>query len=166
VAAAAIKARDVGIPLDLQVLVYPVLDSTAGTTYKLRFRDRYPDFAGQPDFGATAFDRIKFIWEQYAQQPAQRTLPYASPMHAVSLHSVAPAVVVTAEHDILRGEAERYVERLRADGVPATLYEFPGQIHGFVQMRGVLSDAHRAMDLIAGSIRDALHHATDPSPKE
>ncbi|WP_432824478.1 alpha/beta hydrolase [Dactylosporangium sp. CA-092794] len=163
VAAAAIRARDAGVPLDLQVLVYPVLDSVAETPYKLRFRDRYAGFAGQPDFGSTAFDRIKYIWEQYVPDPVMRTHPYTSPMRAASLRGVAPAVVVTAEHDILRGEAEHYVQRLQADGVPASLHGFPGQIHGFFQMRGPLTDAHRAMELVAAAIRDALRHPRTPA---
>ena len=156
VAATAIRARDAGVPLALQVLIYPVLDSSDATPYKLRFRDRYTTFAGQPDFGPTAFDRINSIWAHYIPEPALRVQPYASPMRASSLRGVAPAVVITAEHDILRGEAEDFVERLRADGVPVTLHEFAGQIHGFFQMRAVLSDAHRAMELVGDAIRTAL----------
>lgn len=164
VAATALRARDSGVRLDLQALVYPVLDSVATTPYKLGFRERYASFAGQRDFGSTAFDRIANIWEQYVPDPAQRMQPYASPMHATSLRGVAPAVVVTAEHDFLRGEDEQYVQRLRADGVPATLHEFPGQIHGFFQMRGVLTDAHRAMELVADAISNTFEqprHARD-----
>lgn len=157
VAATALKARDTGTTLALQVLIYPVLDSNDQTPYKLGFRDRYTTFAGQADFGPAAFDRINYIWEQYVPEPALRVRPYASPAYADSLRGLAPAVVVTAEHDILRGEAEQYVERLRADGVPVALHQFPGQIHGFFQMRGVLSDAQHAMRLVA----DAIRHAFD-----
>lgn len=155
VAGAAIKARDLGLPLAAQILIYPVLDS-ADTPFKRAFRDRYAGFAGQPDFGQDTYHRIRHIWRQYLADPAARAEPYAVPSRARSLRGVAPAVLVTAEHDILRGEAEDYVARLRADGVPVALHEFPGQIHGFFQMRGVMSDAHRGMDLVAAAIRDAL----------
>ncbi len=162
VAATAIKSRDRGVAIALQVLIYPVLDSFASTPYKMGFRDRYAVFAGQADFGLTAFDRLNHIWEQYVPDPARRTDPYASPMRARSLHGVAPAVIVTAEHDFLRGEGEAYAQRLRTDGVAVTLHEFPGQIHGFFQMRGVLSDAHRAMDLVVTDIRTAIRQPTSP----
>ena len=162
VAATAIKARDLRVALALQVLIYPVLDSSAETPYKARFRDRYTTFAGQTEFGTTAFDRINYIWEQYVPEPARRIEPYASPARVSSLRGVAPAVIVTAEHDILRGEAESYAERLRADGVPVARYEFPGQIHGFFQMRGVLSDAHRAMELVADAVRAAVQQPGPP----
>lgn len=155
VAAAAIKARDLDLPMAAQVLIYPVLDS-GDTAYRRAFRERYAVFADQVGFGPDAYDRIRRIWQQYAPEPATRADPYASPSHAASLRGVAPTTMVTTEHDILRGESEEYAARLRADGVPVTLYQFPGQIHGFFQMRAVMSDAHRAMDLVATAIRDAL----------
>jgi acetyl esterase/lipase len=155
VAAAAIKARDVGAPLTAQVLVYPVLDS-ADTEYKDAFRDRYARFAGQPGFGQDAYERIRRIWQQYVPDPALRTNAYAAPSAAPSLHGVAPTVMIIAEHDILRGECEAYAERLRADGVPVVLHEFPGQIHGFFQMRGVMSDAAHAMELVSADVADLV----------
>ena len=153
VAATAIKARDAGAPLAGQVLVYPVLDS-GDTEYKQAFRDRYERFAGLPGFGQDAYERIRQIWSQYVPDPVLRTAPYAAPSTAPSLRDVAPAMMITAEHDILRGECEAFAARLRADGVPVTLHEFAGQIHGFFQMRGVMSDAQHAMELVASAITD------------
>ena len=154
VAVTAIKARDAGIRLAAQVLVYPMVDSTAETEYKLAFRERYASFANQQDFGAATFERIDQLWKEYAPDLATRTQPWVSPMHASSLYGLAPAVIVTAEHDILRGEAESYAGRLREHGVPVTMLEFPGQVHGFFQMRSVITDAHRAMSLVVDSLED------------
>jgi acetyl esterase len=148
-AAAAIKARDVHLPLAAQVLVYPVLDSRADTESKQAFRASYAGFISQPGFGADTFQRIAYIWDTYVADPAMRDCPYVSPAHAGTLRGAAPALIITAEHDILRPEGQAYARQLRAGHVPAELLDYPGQIHGFFQMRGVMSAAHDAMDTAA-----------------
>ncbi len=149
-AAAAIKARDRNVRVAAQVLVYPVLDSRADTEFKRTFRARYARFANQPGFGLNTFERINHIWETYVPDPAMRDCPYASPAHAGTLRGVAPAVIITAEHDILRWEAQEYARRLCAEDVRVVLRDYPGQIHGFFQMRGVMSAAQDAMDFATG----------------
>ncbi len=125
-AAAAIKARDAGVPLAAQLLVYPVLDSEE-TPFKRDFRDRYTPFVGQAAFGTSSYERIVRIWEEYVPDPELRRSPLAAPLRATDLHGVAPAVIVTAEHDILRGEALDYAAALERDGVPVDLLEFPAR---------------------------------------
>jgi acetyl esterase len=163
VAAAALKARDEGIRLGAQLLIYPVLDAD-DSDFKRAFRARYTPFLNQARFGQSSYDRIRWIWDMYAPDPARRSSALASPARATDLSGVAPAVIITAEHDILRGEDEVYAARLRAAGVPVELLEFPGQIHGFLQMRGVFADAARALDLGAAALRRLLAlHQPDPS---
>jgi acetyl esterase len=152
-AAAAIKARDRSLRLAAQVLVYPVLESRADTEFKHAFRARYARFGGEPDFGPTAFERIRYIWDTYLTDPAARDCPYASPARAGTMRGVAPAMIITAEHDILRGEGQEYARRLRADDVPIALHDYPGQIHGFFQMRAVMSAAADAMNVAAGYLK-------------
>ena len=159
-AATAIKARDTGIRLAAQLLVYPMLESSDQTPFKQQFRSRYSPFVGQETFGESTFERIEWIWDAYVPDLSLRESPLATPMRADSLRGVAPAVIITAEHDILRGEAEAYADRLRTDGVPVELVEFPGQIHGFLQMRGVLTDARTALE--TASI--ALGRCLTPEP--
>ena len=154
-AAAALKAREQGIHIDAQLLIYPVLDAN-DTDFKRAFRARYTPFVNQARFGQSSYDRIRWIWDMYVPEPTRRLSPFASPMRAKDLVGVAPAVILTAEHDILRGEGEAYAARLRHDGVPVELLEFPGQIHGFLQMRGVFTDAARALDLGVAALRRLL----------
>jgi acetyl esterase len=156
-AAVALKARDKNVRLAAQVLVYPVLESRADTEFKRAFKERYAIFANQAGFGPDSFARINYIWDTYVPDSAARDSPYVSPAHVGSLRGVAPAVIITAEHDILRQEAQDYALRLRADGVPAVLRDYPGQIHGFFQMRGVMSAAQDAMDFVA----EYLNHEFD-----
>ena len=167
VAAAAIKARDQGIRLGAQLLIYPVLDAD-DTDFKRTFRARYTPFMNQARFGQSSYDRIRWIWDMYVPDLTQRASPLASPMRATSLTGVAPAVILTAEHDILRGEGEAYAAHLRRDDVPVELIESPGQIHGFLQMRGVFADAARALDLSVSALRRLLAarpSESDPLPR-
>ena len=167
VAAAAIKARDQGIHLGAQLLIYPVLDAD-DTDFKRTFRARYTPFVNQARFGQSSYDRIRWIWDMYVPDLAQRASPLASPMRATSLTGVAPAVILTAEHDILRGEGEAYAAHLRRDDVPVELIESPGQIHGFLQMRGVFADAARALDVSVSALRRLLAarpSESDPLPR-
>jgi acetyl esterase len=166
-AAAALKARDRDVELTVQLLVYPVLDSTQNADYKLRFTERYATFAGQAGYGRNTYDRLRHIWATYAPDPALRTSPYASPMHAHTLRGVAPAVIITAEHDFLRGEAEAYARRLAADGVNVKRQDYAGQIHGFFEMFDIMTDAHHAVGVAGDGLRRAFQpdHPTQ-SPKE
>jgi acetyl esterase len=151
-AAAALKARDRGIGIAIQVLVYPVLESHMNTPFKRTFRNRYASFLNQPEFGAVTFDRISYIWDAYVPEPLLRDCPYVSPLRASSLRGVAPAVIITAEHDILRQEAEQYAQRLRDENVKVAHRNYEGQIHGFFQMRGVMSDAQDAIGVAASHV--------------
>jgi acetyl esterase len=156
-AAVAINARDQGIRLAAQLLIYPVLESSDLTPFKQRFRTRYSPFVGQAQFGEATHERIKWIWDVYVPSDELRRSPLATPMRATSLRGVAPAVIITAEHDILRGEAEDYAARLKADDVPVQLINFPGQIHGFLQMRGVLAEAHSSLRTASAAVDRILH---------
>jgi len=155
-AAVALKARDSTLDLALQLLIYPVLDHAPDTAYKRAFRERYTSFAGQAQFGLIAYERINRIWDLYVPDAAVRDKALASPLRADSLRGLAPTVIITAEHDILRGEAEEYARRLRADHVPVQVDQYVGQIHGFVQMLGVMADAEHAIDKAATALRRAF----------
>jgi acetyl esterase len=160
-AAVALRARDVGLELALQLLIYPVLDPAADTAYKLLFRERYSNFAGHVGFGMIADDRIKHLWDLYVPNVADRDTAFASPLHADSLRGLPPTVIITAEHDILRGEVDEYARRLKADGVPVEAYEYVGQVHGFFQMLGVMADAEDAIDKAAAALRRAFAVSTE-----
>jgi acetyl esterase len=166
-AAAALRARDRDVELTAQLLVYPVVDSTQDTDYKIRFKDRYATFAGQAGYGPNTYDRLRHIWATYIPDPLMRTSPCASPMHAPTLRGVAPAVIITAEHDFLRGEAEAYARRLEQDGVPVERHDYAGQIHGFFEMFDVMTDAHHAVGVAGDALRRGFQlDRPIQSPKE
>jgi acetyl esterase len=155
-AAAALKARDERVDLAAQLLVYPALDCNQDTDYKVAFRQRYARFAGRPGFGSNTYRRLVHIWETYVPDPVARRTSYASPLHAESVDGVAPATIITAEHDFLRGESEDYARRLSSAGVPVELHEYAGQIHGFFEMFTAMTDSHHAVGVAGDAVRRAF----------
>ncbi|PKB62292.1 MAG: hypothetical protein BZY66_01650, partial [SAR202 cluster bacterium Ae2-Chloro-G3] len=62
---------------------------------------------------------------------SRRNEPDASPFRTENLSGLPPAVILTAEHDVLRDEGEAYSSRLQEANVPADLQRYAGQMHGF-----------------------------------
>ncbi|MFC8796551.1 alpha/beta hydrolase [Promicromonospora sp. NPDC057138] len=152
-AAVALRARDSRLDLALQLLVYPVLDSTMDTTAKRRFVEMYSNFSGSRDYGRTTYERIGYLWDAYVPDELMRQSPVVSPLRAETLCGVSPAIIITAEHDILRGEALEYARRLRRDQVPVEIHDYVGQIHGFIEKLGVMTDAIDAVDKAGSALR-------------
>jgi acetyl esterase len=155
-AAVALRARDVGLELALQLLVYPVLDPGLDSAFVEDFVVRYQRLGDWRDFGRFSRLRIRRRWEQYVTDPARLNERDAAPLRAPSLAGVAPAFVILVEHDVLRGEGEQYVERLRAEGVRAKLHCYCEQVHGFYSMVGTIDDARDAVERSAAALRHAF----------
>ena len=140
-----LRARDQGGPeLSGQILMYPVTD------YDLT-RGSYLEPENQ-SFLTTEF--MDWFWNHYVPSPEDRLHPEASPLRHESLAGLPPALVLTAEHDVLRDEGEAYVERLREAGVPVEHRRWPGQMHAFFSMVNVLPASAEAMELVAAKVRD------------
>jgi len=130
----AVRARDGGLPLAGQALVYPVTDWQFDTTSYERNAEGY---------GLT-LPAMRWYWDHYLGG-ADGLHPEASPLRAESLAGVAPALVVVCEFDPLRDEGVAYAERLRQAGVPVRLSEYEGMIHGFIRMQALID---RSQDLL------------------
>ena len=143
----ALHARDVGIPLRLQLLIYPAV---AGEEV---------DFPSRTE-NATGYvldeDSIRWFTAAYFPNGAPNDWR-ATPMTAASHEGVAPALIITAEFDPLRDEGEAYAETLQAAGVPAKASRHDGLIHGFFGMGPVVSAANAAVDEAGAALREALH---------
>ena len=139
-AVVARRARDAGGPdLASQVLIYPVTDADLETA-------SYLDPENQLLLTREA---MIWFWDHYAPDRADRKHPDASPLQAGDLSGLAPAIVLTAEHDPLRDEGEAYAEGLKLAGVPVTQQRFDGQMHAFFTMVGVLPGSAAAIDYIS-----------------
>lgn len=155
-AVVALRARDHGLDLALQVLVYPLVACAVETADYLRYALAYADFAGRPGFGAISHDNLRYMWDTYVPAASDRLLPDAAPMRAPTLTGNAPAILLTAEHDILRHDAQQYARWLRAEGVPVEIYDYLGETHGFLHMLGILDAAHDAADRCAAALSRAF----------
>lgn len=99
---------------------------------------------------------MRYFWSQYLGSAAEASDPEASPLRASSLAGVAPAVIVTAEYDILRDEAEQYAARLLSEGVPVTSWRARGMPHAFLNYRAVSSGAAATYEVCAGLLARAI----------
>jgi acetyl esterase len=152
-AVAARAARSGGPPVAAQVLVYPVTDCDFATT-------SYADPASQLLVGR---DAMIWSWDHYAPDRAGRLHPDASPLRAPDLSGLPPAVIITAEHDVLRDEGELYATRLLKAGVPVTHRRFGSQMHGFFPMVGVLPGSAAALDFVASALDRQLGAELSPA---
>ena len=141
------RAKAAGGPaIALQVLVYPVTDCDLEST-------SYRDPANQLMLSR---ESMTWFWDHYAPDPEARLHPDAAPLRNADLLRLPPAVVLTAEHDVLRDEGELYATRLLKAGVPVRHKRFAGQMHGFFTMVDILPGAAAAMDYVAAAIEEHL----------
>ncbi len=144
-AAVALGLRDRGkIKLRAQVLTYPIVDLTA--VYDTRFA------AGV----ALTSGGMRAYIDAYVPDTAQRKDWRCSPLHASSLKGLPPALVILAGFDPLYAEDAAYAARLKADGVPVTVKNYPGQMHGFVSRAKLLPKAYDAIAAMA-ALLNASH---------
>jgi acetyl esterase len=140
-AVTARRARDAGRPVSAQVLICPVIDPAMD----------YPDL---DEFGLHR-DEMRFFWDAVAPAGTDRAHPDLDPLRA-DLTGLPPAVVVTAELDILCPEGERYANRLLNAGVPAICVRYPGLIHNFPRKLALFDAAHVALAQIAAALTRLL----------
>ena len=76
-------------------------------------------------------------------------------MLAEDLTGLPPALVLTAEFDLLRDEGETYAARLEAAGVETVLTRYDGAVHMFFQM-GTTEIGQRAIAQVADAMRQRL----------
>jgi acetyl esterase len=145
-AVVALGARDRGGPaIAVQLLVYPALDAAGDTgSWREHAEGFYLTAAG-----------MRWYWDHYLGG-ADGAAPDASPLRAAFLGGLPPALVVTADHDVLRDEGEAYAARLREAGVAADVRRVEGVVHGFFRWRAVTGAADAALQEAAAALRTAL----------
>ena len=105
-AGVALRARDEGLALQYQLLIYPCIDDVQSRPSMTENAEGY--FLSAVD--------MAWFWDQFV--PAdQRSNPYAVPARTGDLSGLAPAHIQTAEFDPLRDEGEEWGQRLEAAGL-------------------------------------------------
>ncbi len=145
-AVVARQARELGPKIALQVLVYPVTDCDF---------DR-PSYVDPDNQLIVSRETMAWFWNHYAPDASLRTNADASPLRAETLEGLPPAVIITAEHDVLRDEGEAYARRLAQEGVRVEHLRFDGQMHGFFMLLGLVPGSAAGLDFVAQSINREL----------
>jgi len=144
-AASAIHARDRGIALALQALIYPCVAAMQDSASHRRFAK------------GPALDRklIDWFFAQYID-PRDRADWRFAPLRAGDVRGVAPAWMGLAECDVLVDEGVQYANKLRAAGVPVELNIYRGVIHDFITLGQTLPETRQLCAAIAAALRGAF----------
>jgi acetyl esterase len=143
---ACLRARaDSRMAIRAQVLVQPVVDFTlSSSSIQMAQRECL-----------VPRDDLDWYYRTYYGTGRSLENPDVSPLFARDLAGLPPALIIAAEYDTLRDEAKAYAERLRAAGDEVEYTCYPGMVHGFLQMAGLVREAHAALEEIARFVNRA-----------
>jgi acetyl esterase/lipase len=135
-AGAAILARDRGVPLARQILVYPMLDD----------RNVVPDPA-RSEFLTWTYEDNRIAWDAVLgdRRGAADVSPIAAPARLDDFRGLAPAYLDVGDLDIFRDEDIAYAQRLARAGVPVELHVHPGAPHGWERFAPDAASARQAL---------------------
>jgi len=149
-AVALLAKRRNGPAIRQQVLIYPATDASCSLP-------SYFEFENGPNLTRSA---MQWYWDQYAPDAEHKNADTATLLNASQedLTGLPPALIITAEFDVLRDEGEAYARKLIQAGVAVTATRMLGTIHGFMANNALAqTPACRASVTLAGSIlREAL----------
>lgn len=92
-------------------------------------------------------------WGFYLNK-GDRSNSFASPLLAEDLSGLPTALIISAEYDPLRDEAEEYADRLRTAGVAVVQQRFVGMVHGFTSLTELLPQARECHQLMMNTLRE------------
>jgi len=150
-AVVSLMAKDKkGPAIKLQVLLWPVTNAA--------FDDGSYDQFAEGRF--LTRNMMSWFWDNYTTDPEARKQIYASPLLATTeqLKGLPPAVVQTAQNDVLRDEGEAYARKLDEAGVKVTATRYNGMIHdwGLLNPLAKVPGSISALLQAAAEIRKAL----------
>lgn len=144
-AVCALLARDTGIAVALQLLIYP---GCAGR----------PDAASHRRYGTGLVleqAHIDYFFRQYIDEADRDDWRFA-PLNAADVDGAAPAWFGLAECDPLVDDGIAYADKLRAAGVPVALEIYRGVTHEFIKMGRILPEARQAHADAAAALQQAF----------
>ncbi|WGS48172.1 alpha/beta hydrolase [Paraburkholderia sp. D15] len=146
----AVLARDAGLPLALQLLIYPGTTGHQQTDSHARLANGF----------LLSGETIQWFFNQYVRDERDRDdwrfAPLDGHRGAPEFGGVAPAWIATAEYDPLSDEGDAYAEKLRAAGNVVTLKRYAGMIHEFFKMGGYVPGVAPAHADAAAALRGAF----------
>jgi acetyl esterase len=152
----AVLARDAGVRLALQLLIYPGTTGHQQTASHARLASGF----------LLSGETIQWFFAQYVRDAADRNDWRFAPLDGhegygdshtgPDFQGVAPTWIATAQYDPLSDEGAAYAEKLRAAGNTVTLKTYAGMIHEFFKMGGFVPDVAEAHAEAAAALRDAF----------
>ena len=151
-AVTAIKAKKEGGPkIIFQALLYPVTDAGMDT-------DSYKNFKDGPWLTKKA---MEWFWDAYAPDKKIRKDLYISPLQAdiSDLQGAAPALIITAENDVLRDEGEAYARKLDKAGVNVLSIRINNTHHDFMMLNALAGSkaVKGAYEILCHTLSNHLH---------
>lgn len=148
----ALRAKNENGPkLLFQCLFYPVTNADMDTK-------SYDDFKDGPWLSKKA---MEWFWNAYQPQKSLRDDPYMSPLKAQEedLKNLPPALIITAENDVLRDEGEAYARKLDSAGVDVLSVRVNGTIHDFLMLNALADScqSQAAVELACMTLKKVLH---------
>ena len=104
-----------------------------------------------------------WFWDLYTPYKSARVNWDAAPLRAESLAGQPSAVVILAEHDVLRDEGQKYAVALEAAGVAVQTQLVPGQMQGFVTFPNVLPGTKVGLEFVVEALERALEISASPA---
>ena len=131
-----------------QLLLYPIIDAGFDTDSYRTFAEGY----------YLRRDAMRWFWDQYIPDGPARAEITASPLRASTrqLSGLPKALVITAEYDPLRDEAEEYAARLKRAGVTVKCTRYEGVTHAFTGMAPILDKGRQSIIEAAAALHEAF----------
>jgi acetyl esterase/lipase len=156
-AACAIMDRDgkTGM-IALQALIYPTLDLVCRPceeyTWDLsEFNIRHHRELIEGIISAMRGDAV--LLSSVYLQGRDSADPLVSPLYVPDASGLAPALILTAEYDALRLEAEAFARKLTKASVRTRLIRYRGMDHAFMDKIGLYPQAEDCIEEIAAEVR-------------
>lgn len=147
-ASVALMARDAGIPLALQALIYPSVQTRMAT-------ESFKAFSK----GTLLSAELMAWFDAQSRGGEMQHEWHREPLHAPDHADLAPAWIGLAECDALADDGHAYADKLRQAGVPVEVRVWPGVLHDFINMGRFIPEAAELHAELAAAAKKALFGA-------
>ncbi|EXJ85986.1 hypothetical protein A1O1_06355 [Capronia coronata CBS 617.96] len=149
--------RDAGIPLALQILSVPVTDlHVFSRDGPIRPDQPYPSYNDLADTQPLPRERMEYFHKAFLGTPRPDHLENdwkVSPILAPNFAGLAPALVITAEMDVLRDEGEAYGAKMKEAGCEVDIVRFKRAPHTFMLLDAILDSGKQYNEVTLAALK-------------
>ena len=137
------RCKKEGLSLKGQVLIYPWIDGKLTNPSIERNGEGY----------ILTKEAMFWFQEKYTPRKEDHCNPLVSPAYESSFSGLAPAFIITAQYDPLLDDGFNYFNQLKAAGNQITYKEYPGLVHGFINLPKISPQVMQAFEDIAAFMK-------------